>query len=73
MKSQQREKQKEMTELEHSISVQKTIFLQSAQTLKSLIEDREFTPLYYFTCIQDNEIIEQEPFNSQNDFQNMPY
>jgi len=39
--TQQREKQKEITELEHSISIQKTIFLQEAQTLKSTLEEWE--------------------------------
>ena len=37
----QKEKQKEINELEHSISIQKTIFLQATQTMKSIIEDWE--------------------------------
>ena len=38
-KTQQREKIKEISELEHSISIQKGIFRQSVQTLISLVDD----------------------------------
>jgi HlyD family secretion protein len=64
--SQQREKQKEITELEHSISIQKTIFLQAAQTLKSLLEDWEKKyiikapvagKLTFLVPLQENEFI----------------
>ena len=37
----QREKQKEISELEHSISIQKTIFQQSLLTLKSFVDEWE--------------------------------
>lgn len=79
--SQQREKQKEITELEHSISIQKTIFLQATQTLKSLLDDWEKKylikapvsgKLTFLLPIQENEYIKSgkslgfvAPVNSQ--------
>lgn len=77
----QREKQKEISELEHSISIQKTIFLQAAQTLKSLLKDWEKKyiikapvtgKLTFLIPLQENEYIKSgrslgfvAPLNSQ--------
>ena len=64
--SQQREKQKEITELEHSISIQKMIFQQSVQTLKSFVDEWEVKyiirspldgKLNFLTPIQENQFI----------------
>ena len=65
-KTQQREKLKEISELEHSISIQKGIFQQSVQTLKSLVDEwvKKFVisaplegKLVFMLPLQENEYI----------------
>lgn len=64
--TQQREKQKEITELEHTISLQKNLFQQAAQTLQSLVNDWKkkyiiIAPvsgkLTFLTPLQENQFI----------------
>lgn len=70
-KAQQREKQKEILELEHSIHIQKATFLQSAQTFKSFIDEWEKKylikaplsgKLIFLMPIQENKYIKSGDF-----------